>query len=117
MTGPELKLAIKPGAIPSCHTIPHRVPMHWKEQAEEGIKRDIRMAIIEELPANTPAKWCQKMVVTSKPGTTKPRRTVDMSALKTASYRLTLVHHHSRRPRASLQTPTRPSPTPGRASI
>jgi hypothetical protein len=47
------------------------------------------MGIIEELPANTPAKWCHKMVVTSKPGSTKPRRTVDMSALKTASYRLT----------------------------
>jgi hypothetical protein len=84
MTGQELKLA-----IPPCHTIPHRVPMHWKEQVEEGIKRDIRMGIIEELPANTPAKWCHKMVVTSKPGSTKPKRTVDMSALKTASYRLT----------------------------
>jgi hypothetical protein len=29
------------------------------------------------------------MVVTSKPGSPKPRRTVDMSALKEASYRLT----------------------------
>ena len=47
------------------------------------------MGIIEELPANTPAKWCHKMVVTSKPGSTKPRKTVDMSTLKTASYRLT----------------------------
>ena len=47
------------------------------------------MGIIEELPANTPAKWCHKMVVTSKPGSTKPRSTVDISALKTASYRLT----------------------------
>jgi hypothetical protein len=89
MTGPELKLAIKPGATPTCHTIPHRVPLHWKEQIEEGLKRDIKMGIIEELPPNTPAKWCHKMVVTSKPGSTKPRRTVDMSALKTASYRLT----------------------------
>jgi hypothetical protein len=89
MTGPELKLALKPGATPTCHTIPHRVPLHWKVQIEEGLKRDIKMGIIEELPANTPAKWCHKMVVTSKPGSTKPRRTVDVSALKTASYRLT----------------------------
>ena len=29
------------------------------------------------------------MVVTSKPGSTKPRRTVDMSSLKKASYRMT----------------------------
>jgi hypothetical protein len=56
---------------------------------EEGLKRDVKMGIIEELPANTPAKWCHKMVVTSKPGSPKPRSTVDMSALKTASYRLT----------------------------
>ena len=89
MTGPELKLAIKPGATPTCHTIPHRVPLHWKEQVEEGLKRDVKMDIIEELTANNPAKWCHKMVVTSKPGSPKPRRTVDMSALKTASYRLT----------------------------
>jgi hypothetical protein len=65
MTGPELKLAIKPGVTPTC-----RVPLHWKEQVEEGIKRDIMMGIIEELPANTLAKWCHKMVVTSKPGST-----------------------------------------------
>ena len=56
---------------------------------KEGLNRDVKMGIIEELPPNTPAIWCHKMVVTSKPGSTKPRRTVDMSALKTASYRLT----------------------------
>ena len=89
MTGQELKLAIKPGATPTCHTIPHRVPNNWKHQVEEGLQRDIKMGIIEEVPANTPAKWCHKMVVTSKPGSTKPRRKVDMSALKTSSYRLT----------------------------
>jgi hypothetical protein len=87
MTRPELKLAIKPGAARTCHTIPHRVPLHWKEQVEEWLRRDLKMGITEELPANTPAKWCHKMVVTSKPGSPKPRRMVDMSALKTASYR------------------------------
>jgi hypothetical protein len=89
MTGPELKLAIKSGATRTCHTIPHRVPLHWKEQVEEGLKRDVKMGITEELPANTPANGCHKMVATSKPGSPKPRRMVDMSALKTASYRLT----------------------------
>ena len=89
MTGQELKPAIKPGATPTCHTIAHRVPIHWRQQVEEGTKRDIEVGILEEVPANTPAKWCNKMVVTSKPGSIKPRRTVDMSALKNASYRLT----------------------------
>ena len=89
MTCPELKLAIKPGANPTCHTIPHRVPLHWRQQVEEGLARDVKMGIIEELPPDTQAVWCHKMVVTSKPGSPKPRRTVDMSALKSASYRLT----------------------------
>ena len=53
ITGPELKLAIKPGATPTCHTIPHRVPIHWRQQVEEGIKRDIKMGILEEVPDNT----------------------------------------------------------------
>ena len=56
---------------------------------EEGLDRDVKLGIIEKLPANTPAIWCHKMVVTSKPGSTKPRRTVDMSSLKKVSYRLT----------------------------
>jgi hypothetical protein len=56
---------------------------------EEGLKRDVKMGIIEELPANTPAKWFHNMVVSYKPGSPNPRRTVDMSALKTASNRLT----------------------------
>jgi hypothetical protein len=46
MTGPELKLEIKPSATPTFHTIPHRVPLHWKEQFEEDLK------------------WVHKMVVT-----------------------------------------------------
>jgi hypothetical protein len=64
MTGPEPKLAIKPGAPRTCHTIPHRVPLHWKEQVEEGLKRDVKMGITEDMPANTPAKWCQSLIQT-----------------------------------------------------
>ena len=91
MTGPPVKLAIKPDGDtnPNCHVKPHKVPLHWKKQVEEGLERDVKLGIIEKLPANTPAIWCHKMVVTSKPGSTKPRRTVDMSSLKAASYRLT----------------------------
>ena len=89
MTGPPVKLAIKPGAELVCHTKPFRVPLHWKQQVKEGIERDIQLGIIEKVPPNTPAVCCHRMVVTSKPGSTKPRRTVDMSSLKTASFRLT----------------------------
>ena len=57
MTGQELTQAIKPGATLTCDTIPHRVPIHWKQQIEEGLQRDINMGIIYEVPENTPAKW------------------------------------------------------------
>ena len=51
---------------------------------KKGLKKvDVQMGIIEKVPADTPAIWCHKMVVTSKPGSHKPRRTVDMSSLKT----------------------------------
>ena len=89
MTGPPVKLAIKPDADLVCHTKPFKVPLHWKNQVKEGMERDVRLGIIEKLPPNTPAVCCHRMVVTSKPGSTKPRRTVDMSSLKRASYRLT----------------------------
>ena len=56
---------------------------------EDRLQRYIKIAIIEEVPANTPTKRCHKMGVTSRPGSTKPRRTVDMSALKSASNRRT----------------------------
>ena len=84
MTGPPVKLAIKPDAELQCHTKPFKVPLHWKKQVEEGIERDVKLGIIEKVPANTPAVCCHRMVVTSKPGSTKTRRTVDMSSLKTA---------------------------------
>ena len=77
MTGPPVKLAIKPDAELTCHTKPFRVPLHWKD-----IERDVKLGIIEKLPPNTPAICCHRMVVASKPGSTKPRRTVDMSSLK-----------------------------------
>ena len=36
MTGPPVKLAIKPFAELQCHTKPFKVPLHWKKQVEEG---------------------------------------------------------------------------------
>ena len=89
VSGPPVKLAIKPRASFPCHIKPYRVPLHWKKEVEDGLQRDLNMGIIEKVPANTPAICCHRMVVTSKPGSPKPRRTVDMSALKEASYRLT----------------------------
>ena len=74
MTVPPHKLTIKPTTeiTPNCHVKPYKVPLHWKKQVEEGLEKDIRLGIIEKVPANTPAIGCHKMVVMSKPGSTKP---------------------------------------------
>ena len=89
VSGPPLKLAIKPDAILPCHIKPYRVPLHWKQEVEEQLQRDLNMKIIERVPPNTPAICCHRMVVTTKPCSPKLRITVDMSGLKGASYRLT----------------------------
>ena len=89
MAGPPLKLAIKEGAEPTAHHKPYRVPIHWEEEIKSGIERDIGLGILEMVPDNEPSVWCHQMVVTSKPGSNKLRRTVDMSSLKAASYRQT----------------------------
>ena len=89
MSGPSLKLAIKDDVQPVCYHKPNTLPLHWREQVKEELNKDEKMGIIEKVPANEPSIWCHKMVVTTKPGSKKLRRTVDMSGLKKASYRMT----------------------------
>merc|ERR1711888_439026 len=55
---------------------PYTVPKHWQDQVKEGLEKDVRMGIIEEVPVNTPTMWCSRMVCVPK-HTGEPRRTVD----------------------------------------
>ena len=82
-----MKLAKKPNATLPCHIKPYRVPLHWKQEVEAQLQRDLNMKIIEQVPPNTHPS--HRMVVTSKPCSPKLRITVDMSGLRGASYRLT----------------------------
>ena len=89
MTEPPVKFAIKPDADLICHTKPFEVPLHWKKPVKDAMERDVRLGIIEKLPPNSLAVCCHRMVVTSKPRSNIPRRTVAMSNLKKVSYRQT----------------------------
>ena len=80
MSGPPIEIHVDPNAQPKvCHT-PARIPLHWQEQVERDIRRDVALGILEEVPYGEPVTWCHRMVITRKHDG-KPRRTVDLSPL------------------------------------
>ena len=78
--------SVKPHAV---HT-PVVIPIHWREQAKEGLDRDCQLGAIEKVPPNTPVTWCHRAIWTSKPDGS-PRRVVDMQSLNKHCVRDT--HH------------------------
>ena len=80
MSGPPVEIHVDPDAQPRvCHT-PAQIPLHWQEQVEEDIQRDVALGILEKVPYGEPVTWCHRMVITRKHNG-KPRRTVDLSPL------------------------------------
>ena len=64
----------------------HPCLLHWKEQVEKDIRRDVALGVLEEVPENTPVTWCHRLVVCRKHNG-DPRRTVDLQKLNEASIR------------------------------
>merc|ERR1712030_253086 len=94
MEGEELTISTRSDIEPVAVHKPYTVPKHWQDQVKEGLEKDVRMGIIEEVPAHTPTTWCSRMVCVPKHNG-EPRRTVDFKALNNASDRQT---HHTRSP-------------------
>lgn len=80
MEGPPIKFHIDPKATPVAMRKPAPVPLHWQEQVEEEINRDVSLGVLERVPHGEPTNWCFRMVVTRKHDGS-PRRTVDLSPL------------------------------------
>ena len=80
MEGPPIKFHIDPEATPVARRKPAPVPLHWQEQVEEEINRDVSLGVLERVPHGEPTNWCFRMVVTRKHDGS-PRRTVDLSPL------------------------------------
>ena len=95
LTGPPLDITFKEGAEPVAVHTPIAVAYHWKKEVKENLDRDVRLGVIEQVPAGTPTTWCSRMVVAPKPHTGKPRRTVDLQAVNRVSMRET---HHTDTP-------------------
>ena len=86
MHGPPLEFHVDPKAKPHAVYTPASVPVHWQQQVEEGLRRDVALGVLEEVPENTPVTWCHRMVVCRKHNG-DPRRTVDMHKLNNVSLR------------------------------
>ena len=66
MEGPPLKFHIDPQAIPIKLHKPAPVPLHWQEQVEEELNRDVALGVLERVPHGEPTEWCFRMVMTRK---------------------------------------------------
>ena len=88
MSGPELKIFLKPDARPYAIHKAIPVPLHWQEEVKRGLDRDVRLGVIEKVGPNVPTEWCCRMVcVPKKKG--RPRRTVDLQPLNRVTMRQT----------------------------
>ena len=88
MTGEPLRIYIDPKAKPVAIHNTTSVPFHWEAQVKSDLDRDVRIGVIEKVPANTPAVWCSRMVITAK-ANGSPRRAVDLQPLNKWSVRQT----------------------------
>ena len=80
MEGPPIQIHMRPDAQPIALRKPAPVPLHWQEQVENDLRRDVALGVLERVPHGEPTKWCFRMVVTRKDNG-NPRRTVDLSPL------------------------------------
>jgi len=80
MEGPPIQIHVDPNATPICLKKPAPVALHWQEQVEKDLNKDVALGVLERVPLGEPTKWCFKMVVTRKEDGS-PRRTVDLSPM------------------------------------
>ena len=68
MTGPDIELHVDPSAKPVACRAPAMIPLLWQEDAEEQIKNDVELGVLEKVPLGGSSAWCHRMVITSKAG-------------------------------------------------
>ena len=85
---PPIKLHVDPKAQPVAIHKPRPVPIHWRDQVQDELERDVRIGVLELVPIGEPTDWCSPMVICPKTNG-DPRRTVDLQALNDVSVRQT----------------------------
>ena len=79
-SSPPLELFIDKEAKPvACHKAA-QIPVHFKQQVENEIRRDVKLGVLEEVPPNTPTTWCSRMCIQTKKNG-KPRRVIDLQPI------------------------------------
>ena len=80
MEGPPIQIHVDPMAKPVALRTAAPVPLHWQDQVQRDLHRDVALGVLERVPHGEPTKWCFRMVITRKDDG-GPRRTVDLSPL------------------------------------
>ncbi len=63
---PPMRILMKDGAEPVAVHRPAAIPAHWQEKVKADIERDIKLGVLERVPANTPVTLCSRMHVVAK---------------------------------------------------
>ena len=66
MEGPPVQVFFKEGAVPSRVHTPIQVPVHQEEQTKAILDLNVRIGIIEPVPAGVPVTWCSRMLTVGK---------------------------------------------------
>ena len=77
--GAELKIHIKPDAIPHNISVPRATPIHLKDEADKKLKCLLEAGVIEKVPAGEPSQFCSHGFFKVKKETGKLRLLVDFS--------------------------------------
>jgi hypothetical protein len=81
MAGPPMKIRLKEGAIPVKKYRAAPVPFHWQEKVKRQLDAMVAKDIAEKVPVGEVPEWILSMVVVPKPGTDKPRMTVNFQPM------------------------------------
>ena len=56
---PPLKFSIKPDAVPPCylHSSHDLVPVHWQDEVNKQLVRDVEFGIMKQVHTNKPTVW------------------------------------------------------------
>ena len=76
--GPPLRIHVDPNAEPKQAFT--RTPLHWIEETDADLEKDVAMKVIEKVPHDESPRWIHRCVYTRK-SIGKVRRTVDLSPL------------------------------------
>lgn len=81
MSGPPMKIKLKPEAKPVRHYRAAPIPFQWKRKVKNQLDAMEKKDIVEKVPIGEVPEWIMRMVIVPKAGTSEPRMTVDFKPM------------------------------------